>query len=141
MDQGPTSEQLRDAPKPVPRLPAFWLVGGAGLCAVLAWAYWPTLEVMADRWSRDPRYSHGYLVPLFAAFLLWFRRDLIPLEGFRPSWSGLALLLFGVGLYLVGGRFFYVALDPLSLLPVVAGLVVFLGGWRALAWAWPSVLF
>ena len=46
----------------------------AALWAALAWAYWPILRELADRWSHDPRYSHGFLVPCFAAVLLWQRR-------------------------------------------------------------------
>ncbi|HEX4607560.1 MAG TPA: archaeosortase/exosortase family protein, partial [Urbifossiella sp.] len=46
----------------------------AAAFAVVAWVFWPTLQTMADRWAHDPRYSHGYLVPFFSAYLLWSRR-------------------------------------------------------------------
>src|SRR5262245_23917329 len=110
------------------RLPSVsWLAAGIGLACVLLWAFWPTREQMAERWSRDARYSHGYLVPAFAAFLLWFRRDKIPAD-FHPSWSGLFLVAAGIALFLAGGRYFFGWLDALALLPVVAGLAVVIGG-------------
>jgi exosortase len=31
--------------------------------------------------------------------------------------------------------------DELSMLPFLAGVAVFLGGWRVLRWAWPSIVF
>lgn len=136
MDQEP-SEPLKEAPVWRPPM----IVGGAALCGVLVWAFWPTLVSMAERWSHDPRYSHGYLVPAFAVFLLWLRRDMVPAEGFQTSWSGLVVLLLGAGLYLLAGRFFFVWLDAAALLPVITGLALFLGGWRALAWAWPALCF
>src|SRR5262249_11475395 len=37
-------------------------------CALLAWTYWPAWADMVGRWLRDPQYSHGFLVPVFAAF-------------------------------------------------------------------------
>ena len=51
----------------------------AAVAAVVAtgvaiWAYWPTLIEMAWRWGHDPQYSHGYLVPAFALYLLWAQR-------------------------------------------------------------------
>ena len=48
-------------------------VTAAALGVSLIWATWPTLHEMVLRWSSDSRYSHGYLVPFFAAVLLWLR--------------------------------------------------------------------
>ena len=42
--------------------------------AVLVWAYWPTLLEAVGRWRDDPQYSHGFLVPIFSAYLLWRNR-------------------------------------------------------------------
>ena len=44
------------------------LIAAASLLVV--WAYWTTLGDMACRWAHDPQYSHGYLVPGFALYLL-----------------------------------------------------------------------
>ena len=41
-------------------------------CAL--WSYWTTLGDVTWRWGHDPQYSHGYLVPAFAAVLLYLRR-------------------------------------------------------------------
>jgi hypothetical protein len=48
---------------------------------------------MVRRWSQDPQYTHGYVVPLFAAVVLWFRRDRFP-AALRSSWWDIGLLLF-----------------------------------------------
>src|SRR4051812_37074500 len=57
------------------------------LASALLWASWPVLRALAERWSDDPRYAHGYLVPAFAGVLLWLRRDRRP-AGATPSWWG-----------------------------------------------------
>jgi exosortase len=41
---------------------------------VLLWAHWNSLAFTALEWD-NPKYSHGYLVPMFAAVLLWLWRD------------------------------------------------------------------
>src|SRR5207247_9586811 len=69
----------------------------SGLGASLLWAYWPTLGDLVGRWSNDPRYSHGYLVPPFAAVLLWLRRRQLAAGALRPSGWGLPLLAAGGG--------------------------------------------
>src|SRR5436305_11431312 len=98
------------------------ILGLGALTAALFWSHWTTLATMADRWSRDPQYSHGFLVPVFAAVVLWSRRDRRPAWPPRPSWWGLPLLLAAVGLRLFAALVYLVPLDALSLLPFLAGL-------------------
>jgi len=109
-----------------------------GLC--LVWAFWPTLRMMADRWSHDPQYSHGFLVPVFAAVVLWHRRERVP-RTLTCSWWGLVLLVLGVSLHLAGGYRDVEPLDAFSLLPTLAGLCLLLGGWPLLKWTWPAIAF
>ncbi len=117
------------------------LLLGAGLAVALGWAYWPTLESLAQRWAHDPQYSHGYVVPVFALIVLWFRREQFPGADLRPNWWGLAFLAAGTALRLVGAYFYLDWFDGLSLLPSAAGLCLLLGGWPALRWAWPAIVF
>ncbi|MBY0227980.1 MAG: exosortase/archaeosortase family protein, partial [Gemmataceae bacterium] len=106
-----------------------------------AWAYWPTLARMAGTWASNPEYSHGFLVPLFAGYLLWARRERLG-EG-RPAFSAWGpAVLAGAGLLRVGGALLGIDyLDSLSLVACAAGLVVLFGGLPAMRWAWPSLLF
>ena len=115
---------------------AFPLLGGC-----LLWSLWPALAAMADRWSSDPRYAHGYFVPMFALALLWMRRA--RLDGVKPSNStwGLAFVGLGAAIQLAGGYFRIGSLEGLALLPYLGGLALLLGGWRILDWAWPSIAF
>src|SRR5262245_44536847 len=80
----------------------FHLIPVAALAAALLWAYWPVLIGMTKAWSREPEYSHGWLVPVFAAALLWFRRSYLKNADFRPNWWGLALVAAGLVMRAVG---------------------------------------
>src|SRR6185436_2346667 len=108
---------------------------------VLFWAYVPTLAMMAERWATDPKYSHGFLVPLFAAVVLWVRRPQHPDVRFGLNWSGLPWFITAALLRLVGAMFYFEWLDTLSLLPALCGLCAMLGGKAALRWAWPAIAF
>jgi exosortase len=109
------------------------------LCVL--WAYWPTLLEMAFTWYANPQYQHGFLVPVFAGFLLYVRRAKLDVAAMKPSLWGLALIAAGLGLRLYGTYAYFVSLDAISFLPVVAGLVLLVGGMSAWRWAWPAVLF
>jgi exosortase len=107
----------------------------------LLWTFWPTLTELSNTWSSDPQYSHGFLVPLFAAFLLWMRRDLLKECELRPSWWGLPVLALGLGLHLYGGYYYYIWLDAVAFVPCVAGLWLTAVGWNGWRWGWPAVAF
>jgi exosortase len=115
--------------------------------ACLIWAFWTTFVELAQTWNTNPQYSHGFLVPAFAAFLLWLRRDRMPatLEnasaGKWPRILGAALLLGGLGMRLAGTYWYFNSAESIALLPCIAGLVLLVGGRPLWSWAWPAVLF
>jgi exosortase len=110
------------------------------LCTGLVWVFWPTIEAMARRWGADPRYSHGYLVPLFAGYLLWARRGR---AGRSPQgrWWGLALLASGLVARAGGTLLNFEWLSGVALVPCLAGVAVLTAGRSALAAAWPALAF
>ena len=111
------------------------------LLAGVVWSYWTTLAALASKWSADPQYSHGFLVPVIAAWICWSRYRAEDCESWSPSWWGLPVLLCGLGIRLFGTYFYFEWLDGASLLPTVAGLCLVVGGWTALKVCWPGVVF
>lgn len=135
-----TSSTPTDAAASPPRRPTAlgWVVA---LGAALVWVYWPTLEQMRVRWSQDPQYTHGYIVPLFAALVLWSRRDSFPAGRQRTSWWGAAALALAAVLRVVGVVLSYEWVEAGSLIPAVAGAILLTGGPAVLRWAWPVFAF
>ena len=131
--------------KPTPQPPAWSrvglpsLVGLAVLTISLVWANWPALLTMVERWSQDSHYSHGFLVPAFSAWWLWNRRDRLP--DLRPNWMGLPLVVGGALVKIAGAYFFLEWLDFVSIVPVLWGVSLLIGGWPCLRWAWPALAF
>ena len=59
------------------------------VAVALLWVFWPTLAGVAERWGKDPQYSHGYLVPLFSLFLLgWWREEAASGTNSAPAGGG-----------------------------------------------------
>jgi exosortase len=119
----------------------FVIVSAAVLLGTVLWAFWPTLLEVARAWRADPQYSHGYLVPAFAAFILWLRRAQLRGAELRPSWWAVPFLLAGGAFRLLGTWYYLSWPEQISLLPVLAGLTLALGGRPALRWAWPAIGF
>jgi exosortase len=120
------------------------LMWGASMALLLTatlWAYWSSLGIMSHKWAHDPQYSHGYLVPLFSIALLWMRRGMLDATKLKPSWWGLPVIFAAVALRLGGAYYFFEWFDFLSLIPMLLGICLLLGGWHALQWTWPAILF
>jgi exosortase len=117
-------------------------LGLAGLLGVsVFWSCWPMLCAMSQKWSHDPRYSHGVLVPMFALALLWLRRQRIAAGSLQSSWWGVLLIGAGSALQIAGAYVYIDWVSGLALLPYLAGLCALVGGGPLLRRAWPSIAF
>jgi exosortase len=65
---------------------------------------------------------------------------LIPFAG-RWSWWGLAFLALWAWMRLAAVYFNFGSLPEMSLIPFLAGVALFVGGWQVLRWAWPAIVF
>lgn len=111
------------------------------LVGVLCWAYWPVLVEMAKKWWSDPQFSHAMLVPPFALFLAWRQWNPADFVAGKPNLWGLLLLLMGVGIRIAGAHYFVDFFEAFSIIPVVAGTLLFVFGWGAFRRTWPACAF
>ena len=128
------------APSLTPNLRVVAAVVGA-LAGVFTLTHWATLANLADRWSSDQQYSHGFVVPIFAGVVLWARRQMLQTVSWEPAWAGAPLLAVGLVLRYIAIQSDIEPLDALSLLPTLFGLVLLVGGWSVLGWSWPALSF
>lgn len=120
-----------------------WLAAAMALLAAGGFVYARLLADCFRQWVSNPDYSHGFLVPLFSAYLAWHFRDRAPSSITWPRPWGLAFLAGGAALFLLAGLTNWAQewVKGLSLIIVLAGAVLLLGGWRSLRWLWPSIAF
>jgi exosortase len=109
--------------------------------AAVVWAYWPVLTQMADRWANDPQLSHGWIIPLIAAYLLWDRRARLAGRPPAPANWGLSIAVVGFAVWAAGAVFFFPWFEAISLPVTLLGLVACWGGRNGVRWAWPAVAF
>jgi exosortase len=96
----------------------------AALVALLLIAiYFRIGTKLVSDWYNIPDDSHGFLVPLFSAFLLWDKRHALARTSVRPSWAGMSLILIGIATVFFGVYGAELFLSRISVLLILAGMV------------------
>jgi exosortase A len=80
------------------------------------------VKLVAD-WYELPDFSHGFLIPFFAAYLLWDKRRELQDTAIAPSWAGVWLVVLGLFVLLLGVFGADLFLQRTSFVLLVAGLV------------------
>jgi len=93
------------------------------LCALLVALYHGIAVKLVYDWLTIPDFSHGPLIPFFAAFLLWDKRRQLRSTPIAPSWPGTILVVLGLFELLVGVLGADLFLQRTSFVLLVAGLV------------------
>jgi exosortase len=102
------------------------------LGAVIAALYGPTLLNLFEDWLHNPDYSHGLFIPPIAAAYVWQKRHIFRSLPTKPANSGLLVALFSQGIFIVGYLGADLFLERTSFLFLIAGIILYLSGWRTL---------
>lgn len=133
----PADEVLPGA-KPPSTLSSFWQTlkpfGWQGLLLVAAMAvlYAPVIKLLVFQWYNDADYSHGFIVPILSAYLIWARRDKLRQIPLKPSLSGMVVVVGSLGLLFLGSLGAELSLTRISILGTICGLIVYFAGWAML---------
>ena len=99
---------------------------------LVATAYYHVLAKLVLDWWQIPDFSHGFLVPIFAGYLVWTKREVLRKTKVFPSWGGVAVVAFGLIVAVLGDYGAELFLSRISLVILLAGLVLAFGGWEFL---------
>ena len=86
------------------------------------------LFALVERWSRQEEYSHGFLIPLVAAWMLWSRRDAVIASVGKPSWAGPAVIFLAAIMLIIGELSAFFLLLQLGFVVALLGIVLSVGG-------------
>lgn len=93
------------------------------LGALLVLLYHRIAFKLVSDWYNLPDFSHGFLIPFFAVFLIWDRRNELRHTAIKPSWAGFPLVVLGLMELLVGVFGADLFLQRTSFVLLLAGLV------------------
>lgn len=116
---------------------ADWLPIAAGLVLL----YTPSFYSLGITHWRSDEGAHGPIILAVTAWLAWRERAaLLDRSGAAPL-PGVALLLPGLLLYALGRSQTLPAFEVVGLMPILAGALLAMSGWKAVRALWFPILF
>lgn len=102
---------------------ALALVAGSSLAV-----YLPVVTSLVRQWASDDNSSHGFVVVPFALLLAWKERRALIASPAAPTPIGLVIVMLSMAMFIAGRFAAELFLMRVSLLGLVTGSVLFLGG-------------
>src|SRR5579872_5108855 len=100
-----------------------WIVGFIAVLLVGV-VFREALIVLVNGWRTHEEYSHGYLVPLVTAWLLWARRDVLIANIGHPNWMGPMLVAIAMLVHLIGELSTILIFSQLAFVIALFGIIL-----------------
>lgn len=109
------------------KVPFVVLICTAGVILAL---YFEIFKGLFHQWSTDSNFSHGLIIPFFCGWVVWLKRKELAAIPIKPSGFGLVPIVLAITLLTIGNFGAELFTARISIVFLVAGLVIFLLGWR-----------
>ncbi|MHC4696229.1 MAG: exosortase/archaeosortase family protein [Planctomycetota bacterium] len=119
------------------------LVRLAIVAVLVAAVYRGTIRyALVARWIADGNWSHGWLIPVFSGYFLWVNRDQLLTVRPRANYLGAVILILSLALHFVSAWWLRMTYpQAVSIVGVIFGVTLLLGGWNVMRVAWFPILF
>jgi exosortase D (VPLPA-CTERM-specific) len=118
-----------------------WIWAAVAVAAVAGWfAFREGVAYMWTVWQSKEEYSHAFIIPLISAFLVWQKKNELAALEFKGSWVGVAVLLLGLLLGLLGQMSAVFTMQQIGFVTAICGFVLAVTGWPALRHLWMPLL-
>jgi exosortase len=136
IDQQSAGSVVQSAPREWP-----WRSVLLGSLVILTYRF--VIVKLVTDWYNNPDFSHGFLVPVFASYVVWRNRREIQSVPWAPSWWGVPVIVFALLTLIAGTLGAELFLARISLIIVIGGIVITLSGikrFRTVLFPW-ALLF
>ncbi len=99
------------------------------IAILLCVLYYRVAVKLVYDWSTLPDYTHGPLVPFFAAFLIWDKRKTLSAIPIRQTWAGIPLVVFSIVVLILGVYGVELFTARMSFILLLTGLIWTFFGW------------
>jgi exosortase len=100
------------------------------LVLVFYFLYHKAIAALIFDWSVDPNFSHGFLIPFVALYMVWYKKNELSLISHEPSKAGLFIILLGMLIHIAGNVGSELFLMRFSMIITLAGIIIYYYGFK-----------
>ena len=121
------------------------MLWSAVLVVAFGWIFWDFMQ--RQFWfaiKQQADWGHTLIIPFITGYFVWLCRGKLLAVPFTRAWSGMALIIFGLALYIfcaLSESFHHHNLMGFGVASACIGLVLFLFGWRSMRYLWFPLLY
>jgi exosortase D (VPLPA-CTERM-specific) len=104
-------------------------------CGLLGVIFYDGLDLMVKWWERD-EYSHGYMIPMVAVYLVWQKQHQLAAATGRGAWAGTLLVALSLFVFLMGELSALYTVIQYAFLLCLAAVMLSFFGWRSVPVLW-----
>ncbi len=108
--------------------------------AMLGYVFQDGLAYMVEAWDRE-EYSHGYMIPLVAMYLIWQKQERFAASSGQGSWLGFSMLILSLIVFLMGELGSLFILIQYGFLLALYGLIITVFGLRSALVIWAALAY
>lgn len=120
-------------------MPLLWLLLLVTFAA-LGYIFESGLLKMAEDWQRD-EYSHGYMIPMVALYILWQKQPRLPELTSKGAWLGTLGVLAGLAAFFMGEMATVYEVVQYGFILALTCVFLSFFGWRPLGLVWVAFAY
>ncbi|WP_319525826.1 exosortase/archaeosortase family protein [uncultured Desulfosarcina sp.] len=105
-----------------------WAVQIGMLVTAFGYLYAHTIAKLVNDWKTDDNFSHGFLIPLICAFMVWQKKNTLAGMKIGSSLIGIAIILIAMSMHLAGNIGAELFIMRSSMVVCLIGITFFLFG-------------
>lgn len=91
--------------------------------------YYKAIAELITDWSVNPNFSHGFLIPAVALYMVWYKKNELAHVPVEPAKTGIMVILFGMLVHFIGNVGSELFLMRFSMIITLAGIIIFYAGY------------
>jgi len=100
------------------------------LIASFVFVYHKAMLLLISDWSKDPNFSHGFLIPFVALYMIWYKKNELVEISPKPSLTGIIVIIGGMMIHMAGSLGSELFLMRFSMIITLSGIIIYFCGFE-----------
>lgn len=100
------------------------------IVVVFVFVYQKAIIKLISDWSTDPNFSHGFLIPFVALYMIWYKKNELAEIDPIPTFIGILVIACGMVIHVAGNLGSELFLMRFSMIITLSGIILYFCGFQ-----------